>query len=137
MILNSDHVTCNNGCLLCCRPQRYSLPRSVAAGVLQPQRDPGPREIGHASQFLPLRSASGLCARTLVLKNTALESKPQPMCAEQIPGRCVEHCDAVLRRSMCWPRKHVCSNNDSRNGGSFTSSCSSHAPESSFPLWCI
>lgn len=33
-----------------------------------------------------------------MLKNTALESKPQPMCAKQIPGWCVEHCDAVLRR---------------------------------------
>lgn len=130
-------MICNNESPLCCRPQRYSLPRSVAAGVLQPQRDPGPREIGHAGQFVPVCSASGLCPGTPLLKNTALESKPQPVCAKQIPGGCVEHCDAVLRRGMCWPRKHVHSNNGSRNGGSFPSSRSSHAPQSSLPLWCI
>lgn len=125
---------CSNERLLCCRPQRYPLPRSVAAGVLQPQRDPRPGEIGHAGQSVPVCSASRLCPRTLAPNNTAPESKPRPMGAKQTPGRRVEYSDAALRRGMRWPRKHVDSNNGSRNGGSLTSSLSSHAPESELPF---
>lgn len=99
MALNRESLIGSNEWLLLlrCRPQRYPLPRSVAARVLQPQREPRPREIGHAGRFTPVCSASALCPRTLALKKTAGQSKPRLMGAELIPGRAVEYSEAVLR----------------------------------------
>lgn len=73
-----------------------------------------------------------LCLRTLVLEKPALErSHNRRVLNKSQAGVLNTVSYAVLR-----PRQHVYSNNGSRNEGSFTSSGSSHAPESSFPLWC-